>query len=153
MSFYPADSGTMRPAGDGLPMQGAAEASGDMDGLGLLPDQSNVAPGNRLSTLMQQFSRNPAQFQRHFWRHQMDLVENGCDSDGKAIDFFNLGSAPSGNSSALPLARIKKVMKNDDEVNVRRWLLTQMISAEAPILFSRACESMSIGLTQSLLRT
>lgn len=49
----------------------------------------------------------------------MNLVENGFDSDGKAIDFFNLGSAPSGNSSALPLARIKKVMKNDDEVKVR----------------------------------
>ncbi|WFD05137.1 CCAAT- binding transcription factor component [Malassezia vespertilionis] len=92
-----------------------------------------------LSSLIQQFSRNPAQFQRHFWRHQMDLVENGFDSDGKAIDFYNLGSTPSGSSSALPLARIKKVMKNDDEV--------KMISAEAPILFSRACEIFISDLT------
>lgn len=111
----------MRPARDGLPMQGAADmdkvGAGGMDGLGLMPD---VPPGDRLSTLIQQYSRNPAQFQRQFWRHQMNLVENGCDSDGKPIDFFNLGSAPTGNSSALPLARIKKVMKNDDEVKVRR---------------------------------
>lgn len=141
----------MRPAGDGLPMQGAPDMDkmgpGDMDGLGMLPDQSNVPLGSRLSTLIQQFSRNPAQFQRHFWRHQMDLVENGFDSDGKAIDFFNLGSAPNGNSSALPLARIKKVMKNDDEVKVRVPYSPQMISAEAPILFSRACESMCFVLT------
>ena len=89
-----------------------------------------------MSTLTQQLSRHPTQFHRHFWRHQMDLVEHGCDSDGKPIDFRNLGSASNGNSSALPLARIKKVMKNDDEV--------KMISAEAPILFSRACEGASV---------
>ncbi|CCU98209.1 unnamed protein product [Malassezia sympodialis ATCC 42132] len=123
MSFYPADSGAMRPAGDGLPMQGAAAdvdkvGGGGMDGMGLMSDHVQVPPGSRLSTLIQQYSRNPGQFQRQFWRHQMDLVESGCDSDGKPIDFFNLGSAPAGNSSALPLARIKKVMKNDDEVKV-----------------------------------
>ncbi|WFD18053.1 CCAAT- binding transcription factor component [Malassezia caprae] len=130
----------MRPAGDGLPMQGAVDmdkvGAAGVDSLGLLPD---VPPGERLSTLIQHYSRNPAQFQRQFWRHQMNLVENGCDSDGKPIDFFNLGSAPTGNSSALPLARIKKVMKNDDEV--------KMISAEAPILFSRACEIFIADLT------
>lgn len=32
----------------------------------------------------------------------------------------------------LPLARIKKIMKLDDEV--------KMISAEAPLLFAKACE-------------
>ena len=114
----------MRPAGDGLPMQGAAAdvdkvGGGGMDGMGLMSDHVQVPPGSRLSTLIQQYSRNPGQFQRQFWRHQMDLVESGCDSDGKPIDFFNLGSAPAGNSSALPLARLKKVMKNDDEVKVR----------------------------------
>lgn len=99
-------------------------------------DPSQITP---MSTLTQQFSRHPAQFYRHFWRHQMDLVEHGCDSDGKSIDFYNLGSASNGSSSALPLARIKKVMKNDDEV--------KMISAEAPILFSRACEIFISDLT------
>ncbi|KAI9591234.1 CCAAT binding transcription factor component, partial [Syncephalis fuscata] len=39
----------------------------------------------------------------------------------------------------LPLARIKKVMKADDDV--------KMISAEAPILFAKACEIMIRELT------
>jgi histone H3/H4 len=36
------------------------------------------------------------------------------------------------NKHALPLARIKKIMKSDEDV--------RMISAEAPILFAKACE-------------
>ncbi|PWN98680.1 histone-fold-containing protein [Tilletiopsis washingtonensis] len=39
----------------------------------------------------------------------------------------------------LPLARIKKVMKEDDEI--------KMISAEAPIIFARACEVFIADLT------
>lgn len=121
MSFF--DQGALKVPGE-APVDAPA-----------LPAQhpSEITP---MSTLTQQLSRHPAQFHRHFWRHQMDLVEHGCDSDGKPIDFHNLGSASNGNSSALPLARIKKVMKNDDEV--------KMISAEAPILFSRACEGASV---------
>ena len=99
--------------GGGAPEHEASRAldAGDAGGAG-------GATNTLLSTITQQCSRNPAQFQRHFWRHQMDLVESGFDSDGKPIDFYNLGSASNGNSSALPLARIKKVMKNDDEVKV-----------------------------------
>lgn len=142
MSFYPQDQG-MRPAGDAMHIQGPADMARMQDVPAMtMSTQDNVmesSPGKRLGALLQQFSRSPAQFQRYFWRHQMDLVENGFDSDGKAIDFFNLGSTPSGNGSALPLARIKKVMKNDDEV--------KMISAEAPILFSRACEIFIADLT------
>lgn len=142
MSFYQPDSGAMSPSANAHAMPGSAEAKpvGSVEGLTMSQEPgeqaSNYVP---LSTLIQQFSRNPTQFQRHFWRHQMDLVENGFDSDGKSIDFYNLGSTPSGSSSALPLARIKKVMKNDDEV--------KMISAEAPILFSRACEIFISDLT------
>jgi histone H3/H4 len=40
---------------------------------------------------------------------------------------------------ALPLARIKKIMKSDEDV--------RMISAEAPILFSKACEIFILDLT------
>lgn len=111
----------MSPSANAHAMPGSAEAKpvGSVEGLTMSQEPgeqaSNYVP---LSTLIQQFSRNPTQFQRHFWRHQMDLVENGFDSDGKSIDFYNLGSTPSGSSSALPLARIKKVMKNDDEVKV-----------------------------------
>jgi nuclear transcription factor Y gamma len=39
----------------------------------------------------------------------------------------------------LPLARIKKIMKSDEDV--------RMISAEAPVLFSRACEAFVLDLT------
>lgn len=39
----------------------------------------------------------------------------------------------------LPLARIKKIMKSDEEV--------RMISAEAPILFAKACEMFIAEMT------
>lgn len=46
---------------------------------------------------------------------------------------------PDWKSYNLPLARIKKVMKSDEEV--------KMISAEAPIMFSKACEIFISELT------
>ena len=39
----------------------------------------------------------------------------------------------------LPLARIKKIMKSDEDV--------RMISAEAPVLFAKACELFILELT------
>ncbi|EFJ36761.1 hypothetical protein SELMODRAFT_77573, partial [Selaginella moellendorffii] len=39
----------------------------------------------------------------------------------------------------LPLARIKKIMKADEDV--------KMISAEAPVLFAKACELFILELT------
>ena len=39
----------------------------------------------------------------------------------------------------LPLARIKRIMKSDEDV--------RMISAEAPLLFAKACEMFIIELT------
>ncbi|KAL1208305.1 Nuclear transcription factor Y subunit C-6 [Cardamine amara subsp. amara] len=42
-------------------------------------------------------------------------------------------------SHQLPLSRIKKIMKSDPEVN--------MISAEAPIFFAKACEMFIVDLT------
>jgi len=39
----------------------------------------------------------------------------------------------------LPLARVKKIMKSDEDV--------RMISAEAPVLFAKACEMFIIELT------
>lgn len=48
----------------------------------------------------------------------------------------------------LPLARIKKVMKTDEDVKM------MMISAEAPILFSKACEIFILELaTRAYLHT
>lgn len=49
----------------------------------------------------------------------------------------------------LPLARVKKIMKSDEDVRVSTHSLiyVQMISAEAPVLFAKACEIFIIELT------
>ncbi|KAG1463147.1 hypothetical protein G6F46_011006 [Rhizopus delemar] len=60
-----------------------------------------------------------------FWQEEMANAER-FDSDFK--------------NHALPLARIKKVMKTDHEV--------KMISAEAPILFAKGCEIFITELTK-----
>lgn len=58
-----------------------------------------------------------------FWANQYHEIE-------KVTDFKN---------HSLPLARIKKIMKADEDV--------RMISAEAPIVFARACEMFILELT------
>ncbi|KAJ2325766.1 hypothetical protein GGI00_004940, partial [Coemansia sp. RSA 2681] len=68
-----------------------------------------------------------SQFQISFWKAHMASVEDN-------VPDFKL--------HLLPLARIKKVMKSDPDVKV------QMISAEAPILFSKACEIFITEITQ-----
>jgi len=56
-------------------------------------------------------------FLRSFWQRQVDTAET---------------ETPDFRHPPLPLARIKKVMKNDPDV--------KMIAADAPILFCKACE-------------
>ncbi|KAJ7170523.1 hypothetical protein O6H91_Y543600 [Diphasiastrum complanatum] len=58
-----------------------------------------------------------------FWMGQMQEAE-------QVVDFKN---------HQLPLARIKKIMKADEDV--------RMISAEAPVLFAKACEMFILELT------
>lgn len=58
-----------------------------------------------------------------FWQNQFQDIE-------KVTDFKN---------HSLPLARIKKIMKADEDV--------RMISAEAPVVFARACEMFIFELT------
>jgi nuclear transcription factor Y gamma len=58
-----------------------------------------------------------------FWGNQMREVE-------QAQDF---------KTHSLPLARIKKIMKADEDV--------KMISAEAPVVFAKACEMFILELT------
>ena len=64
-----------------------------------------------------------------FWQSQMkemDVLEIGTEQDFK-------------NHNDLPLARIKRIMKSDEDV--------RMISAEAPVLFAKACEMFILELT------
>ncbi|KAJ8766479.1 hypothetical protein K2173_022538 [Erythroxylum novogranatense] len=58
-----------------------------------------------------------------FWANQYQEIE-------QTSDFKN---------HSLPLARIKKIMKADEDV--------RMISAEAPVVFARACEMFILELT------
>ena len=66
---------------------------------------------------------------RMFWMEQMQEMERlevGSEQDFK-------------NHNDLPLARIKRIMKSDEDV--------RMISAEAPVLFAKACEMFILELT------
>ncbi|KAF9576192.1 hypothetical protein EC968_010315 [Mortierella alpina] len=82
---------------------------------------ATAASAQALSASQQQ----QQQFAQEFWEEQIQAAEQ-FDSDFK--------------NHPLPLARIKKVMKSDPEV--------KMISAEAPILFSKACEIFICEITR-----
>ncbi|XP_020576658.1 nuclear transcription factor Y subunit C-2-like [Phalaenopsis equestris] len=75
----------------------------------------------------QQFHHHQQQQQQQqllaFWSNQMHEIE-------QTTDFKN---------HSLPLARIKKIMKADEDV--------RMISAEAPVIFAKACEMFILELT------
>jgi len=65
-----------------------------------------------------QASQDSLDLLNNFWPKIMNEIENLTPNDFKNVD--------------LPLARIKKIMKLDDEV--------KMISAEAPVVFAKAAE-------------
>ena len=77
----------------------------------------------------EQHSQNLNRELIHFWMTQnkeMGELEIGTEQDFK-------------NHNDLPLARIKRIMKSDEDV--------RMISAEAPVLFAKACEIFILELT------
>ncbi|KAL0480658.1 hypothetical protein AKO1_006884 [Acrasis kona] len=59
--------------------------------------------------------------------------------------FMEIESTKSFKNHELPLARIKKIMKSDEDVRIHTGAV--MISAEAPIIFAKACEMFIIELT------
>jgi len=68
-----------------------------------------------------------------FWEEEEDRsIALASSSSLEAADVFK-------NANDLPLARIKRIMKSDEDV--------RMISAEAPILFAKACELFISDLT------
>lgn len=68
----------------------------------------------------------------HFWTDQLQQMrELGTTVPQTEQDFKN--------HNDLPLARIKRIMKSDEDV--------RMISAEAPVLFAKACEMFILELT------
>lgn len=64
-----------------------------------------------------------------FWKEQLQYVQN---LKGQTEQDFKT-------HNDLPLARIKRIMKSDEDV--------RMISAEAPVLFAKACELFILDLS------
>ncbi|KAI7827638.1 histone-fold-containing protein [Gamsiella multidivaricata] len=85
----------------------------------------SAAVGSTATQSSADLQQQQLQFAQEFWKEQIVTAEQ-FDSDFK--------------NHPLPLARIKKVMKSDPEV--------KMISAEAPFLFSKACEIFICEITR-----
>ncbi|KAM7510179.1 hypothetical protein LguiB_009054 [Lonicera macranthoides] len=83
---------------------------------------AGTPPSAEVSSSQHQLPFHHHQLQS-FWANQMQEME-------QTIDFKN---------HSLPLARIKKIMKADEDV--------RMISAEAPVIFAKACEMFILELT------
>ncbi|CAN6485872.1 unnamed protein product [Victoria cruziana] len=109
--------GTTGPAGVNVQSAGQSVA--------FATSPAQVAAQNQLmyQHLHQQQQAHQLQQLQLFWANQMREIE-------QTVDFKN---------HSLPLARIKKIMKADEDV--------RMISAEAPIVFAKACEMFILELT------
>lgn len=79
-------------------------------------------------------TRNEAEREadRAVYMERMQLLWYDQLREVQSIDFHHI-------KHTLPLARIKKIMKSDEDV--------RMISAEAPIVFAKACELFILDLT------
>ena len=100
------------------------------------PGAIQLQPGMAPYAQVAQYTQPPqASFQQQqqaaalksFWVQQMEEVQN---TSSDPAEFRN---------HQLPLARIKKIMKSDEDV--------RMISAEAPVLFAKACDMFILELT------
>lgn len=88
------------------------------------PATFSVSPHQLTYQQAQHFHHHQQQQQlQMFWINQLQEIE-------QTADFKN---------HSLPLARIKKIMKADEDV--------RMISAEAPVIFAKACEMFILELT------
>ncbi|THU72508.1 hypothetical protein C4D60_Mb04t12880 [Musa balbisiana] len=82
-----------------------------------------VPPGVPYQAYQNLYQQQQQQQLQMFWADQYREIE-------QTTDFRN---------HSLPLARIKKIMKADEDV--------RMIAAEAPVVFARACEMFILELT------
>jgi histone H3/H4 len=117
---------TPHPAAAVQPMEiseggGGGGRSSLMDESGPVCSATSPTFINKLNTSLQSF-----------WTDQlMDMRKLGLVKPQTEQDFKN--------HNDLPLARIKRIMKSDEDV--------RMISAEAPVLFAKACEMFILELT------
>lgn len=99
----------------------AAQAAADA---AVAQQQAQPQPGGVFGNVGQGLTGKNREMLMQYWQETIDSIEND-DHDFK--------------NHQLPLARIKKVMKTDEEV--------KMISAEAPILFAKGCDVFITELT------
>ncbi|RWW16040.1 hypothetical protein GW17_00020097 [Ensete ventricosum] len=88
-----------------------------------VPPMIGVPPGVPYQAYQNLYQQQQQQQLQMFWADQYREIE-------QTTDFRN---------HSLPLARIKKIMKADEDV--------RMIAAEAPVVFARACEMFILELT------
>ncbi|KRX00273.1 Histone-fold [Pseudocohnilembus persalinus] len=95
------------------------------------------APNNNLEQFQFNNELGPGQSDASYNEHMKKLKEKFIEIKEeiqqlpKDLDVFK--------NHQLPLARVKKIMKSDEDV--------RMISSEAPVLFAKACEIFIIELT------
>jgi histone H3/H4 len=98
----------------------------------LHPYDSHETGGTVTSATSPAFLEKLSNSLNHFWTDQLRQMRNlGTTVPQTEQDFKN--------HNDLPLARIKRIMKSDEDV--------RMISAEAPVLFAKACEMFILELT------
>ncbi|XP_062194864.1 nuclear transcription factor Y subunit C-4-like [Phragmites australis] len=113
-SVAPSAGAAFLPASQGAPAYPAIPPP--------LSDQHQIA-FQQVQQLQQQQKQHQQEQLQAFWADQMAEVEQTTE--------FKLHS--------LPLARIKKIMKADEDV--------KMIAGEAPVVFAKACEMFILELT------
>ncbi|CAM6116721.1 unnamed protein product [Calypogeia fissa] len=86
------------------------------------------APPQQLQTQMQM---QPQLHYQQIQKQQLQLFWQQQSQEMEQVNEFK--------NHQLPLARIKKIMKSDEDV--------KMIAAEAPVLFAKACEMFILELT------
>jgi nuclear transcription factor Y gamma len=107
-----------------MDQQGNGQPPGQFPAAGLPATSAQMAQHQLAYQHIQQQQQQQLQQQlQHFWATQFQEIQ-------EVTDFKN---------HSLPLARIKKIMKADEDV--------RMISAEAPVIFARACEMFILELT------
>ncbi|XP_073014145.1 nuclear transcription factor Y subunit C-3-like [Typha latifolia] len=91
-----------------------------------------LTPASQAQLTQHQISYQQIQQQQ---RHQLNQTLQAF----WASQYQEIMTTPDFKNHSLPLARIKKIMKADEDV--------RMIAAEAPVLFARACEMFILELT------
>jgi len=118
------------PVSAPAPAIAPAPAAASFAGAAAVPSDCLPDDETDLETLTEeQHDQRMAQSLSRFWTAQaleMEALDISTEQDFK-------------NHNDLPLARIKRIMKSDEDV--------RMISAEAPVLFAKACEMFILELT------